>query len=247
MLHDDDDSFGSNMDWGFLSQKVSSPAQSCCTKPQLKPGSARTNTPTSKPLPKVGTEASAPAGPKSAAEISRLFVLGKEAKQLLGEGLTARQYLELLIDKKHYLDATSFLAYLLPTREAVWWACLCVRSEAGDHPPAPITAAVDAAEKWVQQPNEDNRLAALPAAELARFGTPAGCAAVAVYWSGGSIAPAPVPPVAPAEYLTAHTVAGAIMLAAVISEPAKAFEKYRRFLAWGIEVADGARRWPEKQ
>jgi hypothetical protein len=49
--------------------------------------------------------------------------------------------------------------------------------------------------------------------------------------------------VPPGEYLTAHGAAGAILLAAVQTEPAKAPEKYRKFLAVGVEVASGANKW----
>jgi hypothetical protein len=96
----------------------------------------------------------------------------------------------------------------------------------------------------VSDPSEENRRQAMPAAEQATFGTPAGCAAVAAFWSGGSLGPPNVPPIPPGEYLTAHGVAGAIMLAAVSSEPEKAPEKYRSFLALGIEVGNGKQPWP---
>ena len=83
-----------------------------------------------------------------------------------------------------------------------------------------------------------------PAAEAADFGTPAGCTAAAAYFSGGSLAPANLPAVAPAEHLTAHLVASALTLAAVIKEPEKAAEKYAAFLRTGLEVAAGQHAWP---
>jgi hypothetical protein len=85
----------------------------------------------------------------------------------------------------------------------------------------------------------------MPAAEAATFGTPAGCAAVAAFWSGGSLGPPNVPAIPPGEYLTAHGVAGAVMLAAVAPEPEKAPGKYRGFLALGVEVSNGEHPWPE--
>jgi hypothetical protein len=182
---------------------------------------------------------------KTAAEVCKHFPLGEEAKKLLGDGLTPAQFLTALIEKQQFPDAVRFLAHALPKREAVWWACLCARATAGPNPPAPIAAALQAAEKWVVDPSEENRRAAMPAAEAAEFKTPAGCAAVAAFWSGGSLGPPNVPAVPPGEYLTAHGVAGAVMLAAVQAEPEKAPEKYRQFLAQGIEVANGANRWKE--
>jgi hypothetical protein len=182
---------------------------------------------------------------KTAVEVCKHFSLGEEAKKLLRDGLTPAQFLTVLIEKQQFPDAVRFLAHALPKREAVWWACLSARAVAGSNPPPQITAALQAAEKWVADPSEENRRAAMPAAEAAEFKTPAGCAAVSAFWSGGSLGPPNVPVVPPGEFLTAHGVGGAVMLAAVQSEPGKAPEKYRKFLAQGIEVANGVNRWKE--
>lgn len=178
-----------------------------------------------------------------AAEVCRHFPLGEEAKKLLRNGLTPRQFLDLLVEKQLYQDATRFLAHALPKREAVWWACVCVRRVSGPDLPPSTTVALQAASAWVVDPTADNRRAAMQAAEAAGFGTPAGCAGAAAFWSGGSVGPPNVPAIPPGEALTAQGVTGALLLAAVQAEPAKAPEKYRKFLAQGIEVAQGASRW----
>lgn len=180
---------------------------------------------------------------QKAQDIARRFSLGDDARELLGEGLTPRQYLDLLLEKQQFPDATRFLAHGLPKQEAVWWACLCARQTQGANPAPKATAALQAAEQWVKDPSEDNRRAALPAAEAADFGTPAGCAAIAAFWSGGSMGPPNVPTIPPGEYLTALAVAGVVMLAAVLTEPERAPDKFRRFLTLGIEVANGSERW----
>jgi hypothetical protein len=182
---------------------------------------------------------------KTAAEICKRFSLEEPAKKLLRDDLTPRQFLDLLLQQKHHLDAVRLLAYALPKQEAVWWACLCARSVAGANPPPKVAAALQAAEKWVADPSEENRRAAMPAAEAAELATPAGCAAMAAFWSGGSLGPPNVPVVPPADHLTAHGISGAVMLAAVQTEPAKAPDKYRRFFELGIEVANGTNRWKE--
>src|SRR5215472_14360491 len=53
-------------------------------------------------------------------------------------------------------DALAFCAYLLPRREAVWWASQCVRALLGE-PTAADEAALQAAEAWVREPAEANR------------------------------------------------------------------------------------------
>jgi hypothetical protein len=175
---------------------------------------------------------------KTATEVCEHFPLGEEARKLLRDELTPWEYFDLLLQAQHYPDAIRFLAYALPKREAVWWACLCARNVSGTPPPSQIAAALEAAERWVADQTEENRRAAMPAAEAAEFRTPAGCAAVAAFWSGGSLGPPDLPVIPPGEYLTAHAVASTVMLAAVLMEPENAVEKYRTFLTQGIEVAN---------
>jgi hypothetical protein len=182
---------------------------------------------------------------KTAAEVCKLCTLGDEAKALLRDGQTPKQFFDALMEKKQYLDAIRLLAVALPKREAVWWACLCARQAHGANPPPKIAAALAAAEKWVADPSEENRRAAQAAAEAAEMKTPAGCAAMGAFWSGGSLAPPHVPAVPPGEQLTGHGVAGAVMLAAVLIEPEKAAEKHRAFLDLGVNVASGTNRWKE--
>jgi hypothetical protein len=190
-----------------------------------------------------------PSGPlskfaaKTAQDVCACFKLGDEARPLLRPGQTPAQYLDALMDKQQYQDAVRFLAHGLPKREAVWWACFCAKGLAGTNLPQPDAAAIKTAERWVAEPNEENRQAAMPAAEGARFGTPAGCVALGAFFSGGSLGPPNVPAIPPAETLTGDAVAGAVMMAVVVKEPEKAAEKYKAFLGRGIEIANGKNLW----
>ncbi len=47
----------------------------------------------------------------------------------------------------------------------------------------------------------------------------------------------------PGETLTAQAAAGAVLLAGVLAEPQKAAEKYRKFLALGVDVGNGVNKW----
>jgi hypothetical protein len=182
---------------------------------------------------------------KTAAEVCQRAALGDEAKTLLRDGMTPRQLLEALMAGQLHADAARFLAHALPKREAVWWACLCAERVLGPEPPASARAALSAAKAWVIDPKDENRRAALPAAEAADLGTPAGCAAVAAYFSGGSLTPPELTPVPPGEHLTGNMVAASLALATVAKEPEKAPEKYAEFLKLGFEVANGQHAWPE--
>jgi hypothetical protein len=180
---------------------------------------------------------------ETAAETCQRFEMGEEARALLGSQMAPRDFLDVLVQAGHYVDAARFLAYAVPKREAVWWACQCARAVASA-PPPPVAEALRVAEKWVADPTEENRRLAKAAADAAQLSTPAGCAALAAFLSGGSLAPPEVESaVPPAEDLTAKVVAGAILLAAVTPPPDRAPERFREFLGLGRQVAAGINRW----
>jgi hypothetical protein len=131
----------------------------------------------------------------------------------------------------------------LPKREAVWWAWVCARRAAGTEPAPKIKESLDATEKWIAQPTDDNRRAAMAAAEAADVGTPAGCAGMAAFFSGGSMAPPGVQAVPPGPHLTAKSVSGAIALAALGGDPEKAPDNFRAFLEQGTNVAGRIKLW----
>src|SRR5438876_187008 len=124
---------------------------------------------------------------KTAAESCKHFALSDEGKKVLRDNMTPAQALDALVAAKQYVDAVRLLAFGLPKREAVWWACQCAR-QAVAAPPPKVAAALASAEKWVKDPTDENRRANQTAAEAAELATPAGCAAMAAFMSGGSIA-----------------------------------------------------------
>lgn len=182
---------------------------------------------------------------KTTKEIAQRFPLGDAAGALVQDDMVPRQFLDVLIEKKLHADAARFLAHALPKREAVWWACHCAEQILGAEPPPAEAAAVKAARTWVIDPSDDNRRAAFTAAEAAQLGTPAGCAAMAAFMSGGSLAPPKLTAVPPADHLTADFVAWSMAIGAVIKEPEKAADKYAAFLKFGLEVAEGQHLWAE--
>lgn len=179
----------------------------------------------------------------TAAEVCRGRSLSEAARPLLADGLSPRVYLEALIGAGLLADAEVVMAHALPKREAVWWACRCVRRAVGPEPAAEVAEALRAAETWSAAPGEVNRRKAYPAAEAAGFGHPAGCVAVAAYFSGGSLSLPQLTEVPPAPHLTGDLVASALMLAAVLGDPAAAAEAHRAFLDLGWAVARGDDRW----
>ncbi len=177
------------------------------------------------------------------AAISSVAELSEEAAALMRAELHPQEYVALLMDKTLFADAVRFMAHALPKREGVWWAWTCARRVSGAQSPLTIEAALKACEKWIAQPNEENRRAAMAAAEKAKFSTAAGCAALAAFFSGGSLAPPDARAVPPGEYLTAKAVAGSVILAAVSREPEKAPEKFRSFVAQALDVTSRIKLW----
>jgi hypothetical protein len=178
----------------------------------------------------------------TAADVCERFPIGAEARALLDAGMSPHEFLNALIEKGELVDAVQFLAHAMPKREAVWWACrAALRAASTDV----AQAALRAAEAWVIEPIEDRRVAAQLAADAAGFDTPAGCAAAAAAWSGGSLAPPGAPVVPPSEHLTAHGASAAVMLVAA-SVPADAIpDTYRTLLIDGQAIARGEGLWPE--
>ncbi|WP_424813019.1 DUF6931 family protein [Roseococcus sp. YIM B11640] len=136
-------------------------------------------------------------------------------------------------------DAMRLLAHALPKREAVWWACMCARAVPALEPVPLDLEALNAAEAWVRKPDEATRRGAMEVAQRGGFRSPEAWAAVAAFWSGGSMAPEGQPVVPPAEHLTGVAVAGAIMLAAARHLPQRADQRFMNFLASARDIASG--------
>jgi hypothetical protein len=173
---------------------------------------------------------------KTAAEICGALKLSPPAQKLLDPQVSPAEFLARLGETGMTQDAVGFLAYALPKREAVWWACQCVR-EAGLDSSDNAKAALLAAAHWVADPSENHRRAAHAAAERAES-APESFVALGAFFSGGSMAPPEAPEVKPAEDLTPCMVMNAVLMAAVVKEPEKAPQKYRRFVELGIQSAN---------
>ena len=94
-------------------------------------------------------------------------------------------FLRALADGPTPDDAIAFCAYLLPRREAVWWASQSVRALL-ERPSQTDEIALKAAEDWVYEPEEERRREALRIGTTATNQRAASTwVALAAAWSGG--------------------------------------------------------------
>jgi hypothetical protein len=172
----------------------------------------------------------------TAAEICRRVQLSPEATALLSPGLSPQAFLGLLVAGRHFSDAVRFLAFSLPPREAIWWACVTAR---GTELAPPDAECLDRAIAWAYEPDEAKRRACMEAAERLSFEGPAAYAALSVFWSGGSMAPEGMPEVPPDPSLAAIGVGASVLLAVAAGEPRSQDRRFEEAIERGLDIANG--------
>lgn len=136
--------------------------------------------------------------------------------------------------------ATHFIAHCLPRLDAVRWLAACLSGMAPTSQ-ARRLAARKAVNRWLAEPSDANRRLAYDAGDAAEFSTAEGCACLAVYFSGGSLAPAtqeqpvPAPPAA-----FGQALAGAVILAALNDDPVNMIPRLAAALDAAEALAAGA-------
>jgi hypothetical protein len=140
------------------------------------------------------------------------------------------------------------IACALPPRESVWWGWASARhaSRVASAAPLPKAAsdALDAGERWIKQPDEDNRCAAWAAAQAAGLETAPGSATAACFFTGGSIAPPGSATIPPPAGLHCTLSAAAIMSAAA-TDPDRFEALLDVYIDHGIAAVAKAGGWAE--
>lgn len=178
----------------------------------------------------------------SAAEVCSRFTPSADASRLLRDDLPPNEYAQVLFDHDLYSDGVKFLAHSLPVPQCVWWGCLCVWQALRPHPAPAAAAALAAVLRWLRESNEETRRAVEAAGRAAGANTPAGCLALAAFWSEGSMAPPNVPSVMPPPHLTARAVASAVLLAGAPERTVR----LRQYFTFANEVASGNNTWKQQ-
>ncbi|MEM8812105.1 MAG: hypothetical protein AAGF59_05760 [Pseudomonadota bacterium] len=148
------------------------------------------------------------------------------------------RFLEGLLSSPVPEEAITFCAYMLPRREAVWWARQCVTYN-GAELSAEEQDLVAIADAWVRDPDEENRVQALRAGMNARVKSAGAWVALAAGWSGGSMALDAEHPVPPPPHLTAKASNAAVLSALARVSTQQRAEYLSAFVDGGIKlVAD---------
>ena len=125
-------------------------------------------------------------------------------------GEPSHTYLRDLLKSGTPEEAITFCAYLLATRESVWWGHECLAHFANaltERDPQ----LLDLVENWVREPNEDTRYAAMEAGLACEPKTAGAWLSLAAGWSGGSMSEREQPPVPPPPHLSSRMVNIAIL------------------------------------
>lgn len=176
---------------------------------------------------------------KTLAPLQPRLKLQEDAAAAVAGCQLVAEALERLEVRGFLTEAARLLAYALPRREAVWWTCMCAgHTEPADLPEADRMARA-AAEQWVRQPNDSNRIAAKRRSDATELSTPESWAAMAVFFCGESITPEGQPKVPPKPHIAGRTLGGAVVLSAVRTDPKRQKHRLQRFLESGRNIAAG--------
>jgi hypothetical protein len=172
------------------------------------------------------------------AELHDKADLSPTALQTLASVPGPKELIAALSAMENPRDAVSALAIMLPRRQATWWACLSVRLLPDLASRANELAAVEMAESWVQTQAQEDCERAYAAAQACAMNAPGGWAAMAAFWSGGSLAPRGQQAVQPAPHLAG--VAARTALIFTHHDPSVAGRiGYGDLLAIGMELMHG--------
>jgi hypothetical protein len=147
------------------------------------------------------------------------------------------EFLKGLASQGNLDDAVAFCAYLLPRREAVWWACGCVRALLGDIAPSKAAPLV-AAEAWVHEPDDEHRQAALDIGTKGDSNDPLTWLALGAGWSGGFLFAHPTKSISMPQYMTARAARIAITISTLKVKKDQRPARLQACIVDGIKLAE---------
>ena len=188
---------------------------------------------------KIQTEAFRKIEIAEAAEICARADLSDDAQRFLVPGLTPQGYLSSLMQGRLHADAVRFMAFALPVREGVWWACMVSHSLATKALPPVHEHCLERAAAWVHDPSDTVRRSCMSAAEAADLKGAAAFAALGAFWSGGSMAPPEMPEALPDPRLAPIAVGASVLLAITSADPKRVDHNFEDAIRRALDIAGG--------
>lgn len=149
----------------------------------------------------------------STKEIATIAKLSEPAMAHLNDGISPSKYVDVLENEKLFKDAVLFLAYGLPIPIGIEWGHKCCKELLPPDAAEKNEPALAAVEAWLAEPNDEKRRAANEAAKSDDETTAADVLGMAVFLSGGSIAPPKAPETPPPPYIAQKLTANVISMA----------------------------------
>jgi hypothetical protein len=174
----------------------------------------------------------------AAAEICDRVELSSDARAYLLPNLSPQAYLALLVEADLIGDAVRFVAFSLPIREGIWWACVVAHSAIAE-PTEREGACLEHAAAWVYEPSEERRRQCMAAAESSSFQGAAAYAALAVFWSGGSLAPEGMPEAPADPSLGPIGVGASVLLSITQGDPLQLGPRFKAAIRRATDIANG--------
>jgi hypothetical protein len=165
--------------------------------------------------------------------------LDADSMELLNAEMRPESYIGELSAAKKWPDAVKVMARALPPREAVWWACVCARQMKELSSDTSQIASLEAAEKWVRKPTDENRREAFRLAQESASQSAGSLSALAVAFNEGKL------PVADNQNFNLESsvfpqIVNAVVIIAASERQGEHFnEQLQCFLASGKDIACG--------
>ena len=174
-------------------------------------------------------------------------LMGVDPDAAPAPGIAPDEHHRGLRDRGDRQAAVGFVAHALPRYEALAWAACVLDEQAATRTLSRADGqALDHVLRWLGEPNDLTRRAAMDAAEAAGARAPERMLATGVFFSGGSIADPDMPAVAPAPELAGRFAAIAVTLAAARTEDGdalldRALDLAERVASDGLQALETAR------
>jgi hypothetical protein len=176
---------------------------------------------------------------EKACELVSADILDAASSELLDAEIRPEAYIRKLSDAKKWVDAVKVMSRTLPPRESVWWACVCARQMDSLGGNEGEIQALKAAETWVYEPTDENRLSAFALVQESQSQSAGMLSAMAAAFSAGNL------PVSDDQFVDiddaafTQVVDAAVMVSAGDKEGEAIYRQLERFLRCGEDIARG--------